>query len=91
MNTPLHFIEDDELYTSERQAGDAKYHEHAGRLLLQFVCPGCMGIGAISLGGDAGWQWNSDRTKPTATPSILHDHPRCGWHGYLTNGELVSC
>lgn len=27
----------------------------------------------------------------TLTPSILHTEPRgCGWHGYFTNGEVIT-
>ncbi len=34
------------------------------------------------------WQWNQNKEKPTLTPSI---HCIGHWHGYLTDGKLVSC
>ena len=34
------------------------------------------------------WGWNGDKIKPTLEPSIhVIDH----WHGYLTDGNFVSC
>lgn len=36
------------------------------------------------------WLWDGNREKPTLTPSILAT-VGCRWHGYLTNGEFVSC
>lgn len=32
--------------------------------------------------------WNGNMEAPTLVPSIGCDH-RCGWHGHLTNGELL--
>lgn len=39
-----------------------------------------------------GGHWTVTGTPPniTATPSIFHNAP-AGWHGFITNGELVSC
>jgi hypothetical protein len=34
------------------------------------------------------WHWNGNSEKPTLTPSIGCD-ALCGWHGALTDGELV--
>lgn len=48
----------------------------------------------IDCGNPKAWKWNGDKNKPTLTPSILV-HPiegwSKGWHGYLTDGVLVSC
>jgi hypothetical protein len=33
------------------------------------------------------WQWDGNREAPTLTPSI---HVVGIWHGFMTNGELVS-
>ena len=33
------------------------------------------------------WGWDGNTDKPTLTPSIRSSN----WHGYLTNGRLVSC
>ena len=40
------------------------------------------------------WDWNGSKEAPTLTPSILHwangrDDPAT-WHGYLTDGKLVT-
>jgi Family of unknown function (DUF6527) len=32
--------------------------------------------------------WNGNLESPTLMPSIGCDQ-RCGWHGHLTNGELI--
>jgi hypothetical protein len=34
------------------------------------------------------WGWNGSVERPTLTPSI---HAPGQWHGYLTDGRLVSC
>lgn len=60
---------------------------------LEFVCPGCKGIGGLifKTKNVDGWSWNGDLDKPTCTPSILHDKNSCGWHGYLTDGIFKVC
>lgn len=61
---------------------------------LEFVCPGCKGIGGVSFKtakDPHGWTWNGNLEKPTCTPSILHNKSKCGWHGYLTAGEFKPC
>ena len=32
--------------------------------------------------------WDGNLEAPTITPSIGCDH-RCGWHGHITNGEIL--
>jgi len=60
---------------------------------ILFICPGCktlIGIATKTSGDLPGWNINFETL--TSTPSILHTPPHgCGWHGYLTNGELKSC
>jgi hypothetical protein len=34
------------------------------------------------------WKWNGNEDAPTLTPSL---HLVGTWHGWMTNGELVSC
>jgi len=66
---------------------------------LHFRCPGCKQIIAIDTGtreddqGNIIPAWTIDFTSLTATPSILHmkEGKGCGWHGYLTKGELKPC
>jgi hypothetical protein len=40
------------------------------------------------------WDWNGSREAPSLTPSILHwgngRNQPATWHGYLTNGKLVT-
>lgn len=62
------------------QLGDVKFTESC-------VLP-------ISKDHPISWNWNGDKESPTLTPSILHwgngrDKPAT-WHGYLTNGKLVT-
>ena len=39
-------------------------------------------------GGHRVWGWDGNIEKPTLIPSILCDNK---WHGFLTNGRLISC
>ena len=41
-----------------------------------------------SPGGPRIWGWDGNEDKPTLTPSI---NAPGQWHGFLTNGRLVSC
>ena len=34
------------------------------------------------------WHWDGNREAPTITPSINCEQ-RCGWHGNITNGEII--
>lgn len=41
-----------------------------------------------------GWQRTGDTFETlTLTPSILRNPIRggCGWHGFITNGEVITC
>lgn len=72
---------------------DLKSNEYAffgkyqgdGLIGIVFKCPGCNEPIAVSKP-----IWNINFEKLTATPSIKHDKGKggCGWHGYLTDGEL---
>ena len=56
---------------------------------IVFKCPGCgESLSINNLSDRPRWEINFETL--TATPSILHkrDGRGCGWHGYLTNGEL---
>jgi len=62
---------------------------------LIFVCPGCRALSSIlfvSIDKHPVWSWNGSKTRPTCTPSILHNKDKggCGWHGYLTEGIFVG-
>lgn len=44
--------------------------------------------------GSGGWQRTGDTFETlTLTPSIFRrtEHGGCGWHGFVTNGEVTSC
>lgn len=61
------------------------------------LLPG-MHLAYCPIDGSRGWVWNGNREKPTLNPSILTSM-HCGperehielWHGYMTDGRLVSC
>lgn len=40
------------------------------------------------------WEWNGNKEAPSLTPSILHwgkgRKEPATWHGYLTDGKLVT-
>ncbi|WP_445818652.1 DUF6527 family protein [Bradyrhizobium sp. WU425] len=37
------------------------------------------------------WDWNHDEQSPTLSPSINCNGPGgCGWHGFITNGEVTN-
>lgn len=71
----------------------------AGEIIaLNIRCPGCNVIDSLPLkpfGSRAFWEIAAgDARQPetlTLSPSVHHDVPECGWHGYLRNGEWVSC
>lgn len=56
-----------------------------------YVCPcGCGRRGALDFRPhpSPSWEWDGNRDAPTLSPSVDHvGH----WHGWLRNGEWVSC
>ena len=71
---------------------------------IRFACPRGKGECTVPLfpqttSKGATWRWNGDRENPTLTPSIncLAFNPEnpaelyggCGWHGFITNGEIT--
>jgi hypothetical protein len=68
---------------------------------ILFGCPcGCGEMKSVSFRSERRpvWQWDGNREAPTLTPSInilqmneagkqVGEH----WHGWLRNGEFVSC
>ena len=63
---------------------------------LIYVCPcGCGELRSVPICRGATtranhWWWDGDTERPTLEPSILH-LDKCRWHGWLRNGEWVSC
>lgn len=56
---------------------------------VAFNCPGCGSDSYVPIGTSDGWTWDGSEEKPTLRPSLLQRC--CGWHGYLTAGELIPC
>jgi hypothetical protein len=63
-----------------------------GDTCIHIMLPGhtliCIPIQKGSAPGNRVWGWDGNEVMPTLTPSI---HTIDHWHGYLTNGRLVSC
>jgi hypothetical protein len=60
---------------------------------IHFRCPGCSEpIHIYNKLATHDQSWEIDFEKLTALPSIVHDKKKggCGWHGYLTQGELIG-
>ena len=60
-------------------------------------CPGCGEASALAIGldgikpdGAPSWGHTGPLETPTLTPSIHHDTPACGWHGWLRDGVFAS-
>ncbi|WP_425354930.1 DUF6527 family protein [Oceaniglobus trochenteri] len=37
------------------------------------------------------WKWDGNRERPTLSPSVFNTGMPCRWHGWLRQGEWVSC
>lgn len=45
----------------------------------------------LQTGRNNGWQRTGETFKTLSlTPSILRIVPSCGWHGYITNGDVIG-
>ena len=61
------------------------------RLYVPFANP-LDGGAPMQTGKNNGWQRTGDTFDTlTLTPSILRIVPSCGWHGFITNGEIITC
>ena len=65
---------------------------HAGHIMQN--CAGCGQAAGMMLYDEGtpkppspSWSVSGWPDSITLKPSIHHDTPACGWHGYLTNGE----
>jgi hypothetical protein len=73
------------------QPGDFEILEDTeGPKSIAVCCPGCHAVSLLNLrpGNGPDWKFDGDHAKPTLHPSI--HHPGC-WHGWLTDGQFVSC
>lgn len=69
--------------------------EADGEQSFWYCCPcGCGAIAPLTVGDGfkpadgPSWRWNGSTDKPELQPSVHH---RGHWHGWLRNGEWVSC
>lgn len=54
------------------------------------ILPNTTIVHSINLGSSPDrpiWKWNGDEENPTLIPSLLLPE----WHGFLTNGQFVTC
>lgn len=77
-----------------KNPGDFQFY--GGFQGMVICCPGCGEMSALPFRPRTeppSWDWDGDRINPTLTPSVLHTKEKggCGWHGWLTKGEWVSC
>ena len=92
----------DDLETNGKK-GDWCFLEDCTKIALRFADETFTGMVILPISEDpkeAGdphspspWQWDGNKEAPTLSPSILvHEAPgwRKGWHGYLTDGKLVT-
>lgn len=78
------------------QAGAFEPVENSEGLLgLRFRCPcGCDNeswVNTKPVGPDQGWTFSGTLDNPTLHPSVFNTGMPCRWHGWLRNGEWVSC
>ena len=64
---------------------------------LRFRCPACgehrisIPVGAQTQAVPPIWAAHGTVENLTVTPSIDALTPPCRWHGFVTNGEIVTC
>ena len=88
---PATIVADNPSKTGDIRIGDLDGVVHG----FDYVCPcGCGVVDWIPVTSGPSdlhhWHWNGDRDKPTLTPSIRKLNG-CQWHGWLTNGEFITC
>jgi hypothetical protein len=71
------------------------YDDGERRIWLRLPCGHAC---ALPINNKRGWAWDGNEDAPTLTPSIMCLTPtllkadgKCGWHGYMTAGELRPC
>ena len=97
-SVPARYLPPEEYFAPGfRPAGSFTIREYEGRRTLHGSLPGGNAC-ACSLQPETpnGWIFNEDQDRPTLAPSVKVSSRRGGrdvelWHGWLRNGEWVSC
>lgn len=83
----------DDLETNG-QKGDWAFINNDQNIALRYSESVFRGMVILPIVGPNAWQWNGSKEAPTLTPSILVESVpnwNDGWHGFLTDGKLVTC
>lgn len=87
MNVSLRLIEPPDREDVELQPGDCWRDHECWAVVLPNGGIWYSGLPAVS---GAYWTTTGEAPNLTVTPSIDDQDPRSPWHGWITNGELVS-
>ena len=96
MTAPVKAVAVQSLSDASASPGAYKFGSRPdGRLWLNYICPcGCGRLGGVQISVDGQrprvWAWDGNRDVPTLSPSIQHMDD-CRWHGWLRNGEWITC
>lgn len=89
-------VDDIDTLRAEKAAGALVFRLRGDGALggIAFICPcGCAResyLPARGQGHTQEWDWDGNRDAPTLRPSV-HQVGGCQWHGWLRNGEWMSC
>ncbi len=100
MNTKGHYIASSAEFWSSGASGDWSFMPDgdvaATYILIHLPVDSGANIAVLPIRqpppdaqSQAWWGWNGSTEAPSLTPSILH-HSVPAWHGYMTDGELIS-
>ena len=90
------YVPPDQFDLVRAEPGQFTIRDEGGRQTLKAVLPGRhYATCPVDAGG---WKWNQSTDQPTLSPSVRVSIPEPGtgkalelWHGWLRNGEWVSC
>jgi oligoribonuclease NrnB/cAMP/cGMP phosphodiesterase (DHH superfamily) len=98
MNAKGHHIENNEEFYNTCKPGDWTFIVNEDNAYTHIVVylpldDPMQAIAALPIvemvDNHAMWRWDGNTESPTLTPSILH-HSKPEWHGWMTEGELIS-
>lgn len=97
-SVPARYLPPEEFFKGQPPAGSWTIMQmRDGRRLLNARLPGDCGCTCpLKPESPDGWSFNEDMARPTLSPSVLVHSYRGqqkheAWHGWLRNGEWVSC